>query len=85
MNRLSQVSVTNVKYLKVPGKWRYVSMVIDRYSRRLPEWPLSLYRMARLMQRALEETSASCHQARCTVSVMEFLANDIKRPSHAPA
>ena len=51
---IDKVCVADVTYLKVKGVWRYLSVIMDLYSRRIISWSLDKNRTAQVTKRTLE-------------------------------
>lgn len=71
-NRILDLQVTgpnqvwhgDVTYLKVAGEWRYLAVIIDRFSRRVVGWSIANHRTSKLtiaaLQHAMRNRQPSC-------------------------
>jgi putative transposase len=55
----NQVWVADVTYIRVAGRWRYLAVVMDKYSRRILRWSVSPHRDFALTRRALVASLAA--------------------------
>lgn len=59
IHRPGQLWVADITYLKVLQHWRYLAVVMDRYTRRIVGWSLGRHKTTRLCLRALNRAVAN--------------------------
>jgi putative transposase len=59
VHRADQLWVADITYLKVLERWRYLAVVMDRYTRRIVGWSLGPNKTTRLTLRALGRAIAN--------------------------
>lgn len=83
LSRLDQVWVGDVTYLRVRGQWRYLAVVMDKFSRRILGWSLDRTRDVTLTRSALFHALRKRDPAPGLVfhsdRGVEYLATDYRR------
>lgn len=54
-DQVDKVWVGDITYLKVDGEWRYLAVVMDKFSRRIVGWALGKERKAKLVWKAFKK------------------------------
>lgn len=75
--KINQVWVADITYLKVNKRWRYLSVIMDLYSRRIIGWSLDKKRTAEVTKRTLEYAIK-----KRAVNVQQSTPVNLKRPAN---